>query len=305
MALVPLLCKRCLWRGRISYPEASEKLDQHLVTRLLFSFFVLTCALGSTAAQDPETDALLEEKTEIYRKLVKGRDQEGALIAHLDGFVTIYSKDQKRVVEIDEILETKPDNKRDLEKEKKGLRKRQKEISDSVFYVFRRKRMTEPHMRLWRAAIAAFGQMPTHGAAPLWKIFEDKRFSREVEIRSKCVLQVGYTRDLRQGDALLDLLDDKDELVAAAAGDALSQFRNAPGQFRKEATKDLVKMLESNSNAASTKDASTTDIRRFRTVKDPFLRALTTFTGQSFRKPLDWTRWWNKNKNDRSLWKDS
>ncbi len=274
------------------------------MTRLLLLLFLLSAAPAG-AAQDPETDTLLEEKIQIYRKMVKSRDQEGALIAHLDGFVTIYVRDEKRVEEIDEILETDPDNKRELGKEKKGLRKRQKLVADNVYYVFRRKQMTEAHMRLWRGAIAAFGQMPEHGADLLWAIFQDKRFNREIEIRAQCVRQVGYTRDLTQGEELLDLLDDKDELVAAAAGDALSQFRNAPGGFRKEATKSLVKMLESNANSASTKDASTTDIRRFRTVKDPFLRALTTFTGQSFRKPLDWTRWWNKNKNDRSLWKDS
>ncbi|HJM39568.1 MAG TPA: hypothetical protein QGG59_05585 [Planctomycetota bacterium] len=275
-----------------------------MISLLFLSFPQASLPLAtSSLLQSVAQEDVLEEKVSLFKKIIKGKGQEPLAINHIDGFATLYSEAQERREEIEESLEFKPEDVNELKKELKNLESRQKAIADVVWYSFRRKRETKEHNTLWKAATYAFGRMPHHGAKYLWKAFEDKRFNRDVEFRSLCVKQVGFTRDLDQIEDLLDLLDYKDEVVAAAAGEALSQYRSAPGDVRKECTKSLVKMLESYHNASLDREDSGA-VREYRTVRDPFLRALTTFTNESYRDPLEWTRWWNKNKKKSELWKD-
>jgi len=117
------------------------------------------------------------------------------------------------------------------------------------------------------------------------------------------VKQVGSTRDWDQWKELVDLLDYKDELVIAAAGEALIKFADAPTKVRQESAKILVKRLESYQNAASSGEDDTAR-RIYRTVRDPMIRALSALTGQSFRDPLEWTKWWNNVGNKKAYWKD-
>ncbi|MDP6940393.1 MAG: hypothetical protein QGH51_00030 [Planctomycetota bacterium] len=272
---------------------------------LLFLFLSQPAiAAPAWVPQAVSQEDVLEEKTALFKKIIKGRGQEPMAINHIDGFATLYSEAQERREEIEESLEFDPKETKVLKAELKELQKRQKEIAEIVWYSFRRKKETKEHHTLWKAAVYAFGRMPHHGAKYLWKAFEDKRFNRDVEFRALCVKQVGFTRDLKQIEELLDLLDYKDEVVAAASGEALSQYREAPGDVRKECTKSLVKMLESYHNASLDREDSGA-VREYRTIRDPFLRALTTFTNESFRDPLEWTRWWNKNKKKQELWKDN
>jgi len=270
-----------------------------LTTFLLASSIALQPSLNPL--QDPEKE--LEEKVDAFKDLVKGKENEPILIAHIDGFLTLYAESFDRFEVINEDLELGSDNSKELKKEKKALEKRMDTIASSVWTVFRRKKVTKENMDVWKAASFAFGRMHIHGAEYLWKAFEDKRFNRDVEFRSLCTKQVGYTKDYSQAEELQDLLDYKDILVVAAAAEALSQFGEAPGAVRLESTKQLVKKLESYHNSSMDYE-DTNAVRDYRTIRDPFVKALSVFTQQSFRDPLDWTRWWNKNKKDRDLWRD-
>ena len=246
---------------------------------------------------------VLPEKISTFKKLVKERDVENLLVSHLDGFLTIYTTGLERIREIDEELDLGSENKKELAKERKQLDKRLDSICDTVWKVFSRKKETKANMDLWTAAIFTFGRMQLHGSEFLWKAFEDKRFNRDVAFRSLCVEHIGFTLDYEQVDELLDLLDYKDEQVAASAGTALSHFGEMPGAKRKEATKGLTKSMESYHNASLIYE-DTNAVRRYRAIRGPFLQALTAMTNQSFRDPLEWTRWWNKNKKSKDEWRD-
>ena len=260
---------------------------------------LICCAI--TMLQEPAD--VLPEKIKTFKSLVKEREVENLMVSHVDGFLTLYNEGLVRVREIDEELELGTDNARELSKERKALDKRLDSIADTVWLVFKRKRETKANLDLWKAAVFAFGRMELHGAEHLWKAFGDKRFNRDVAFRTLCVEHLGFTRDYSQDEELLDLLDYKDEQVAAAAASALAQFGEMPGKQRLEATKQLVKMLESYHNASLNYE-DTNAVRRYRTIRDSFLRALTAMTNQSFRDPLDWTKWWNKNKKKKELWRD-
>ncbi|MFQ5749514.1 MAG: hypothetical protein ACE5H3_08665, partial [Planctomycetota bacterium] len=230
---------------------------------------------------------------------LRGRGREGEAIATLDGFVQRARGLQEKEAEARDQLDLKEGRASDLKKELKGLQKGQQRLADLVGLAFSRKRVTEPHMRLWRAAVYAWGQMGPYGSKGLWKVFGDKRFNKDVEFRALVVKQIGETRDYSQASKMIDMLDSKDEIVIAATGEALAQW----GEVRRKIVGRAVVILDADYNAA-TNINDTTANRIYRTIHEPLIRALSALTGQSFRDPLDWTRWWNKNKKNPEAWKD-
>ena len=100
---------------------------------------------------------------------------------------------------------------------------------------------------------------------------------------------------------LTDTLDFHEEIVAAAAAEALVLFNRAPAKMRRDMVARLVVLLESRHNAAT--DYSDTTARRiYSTVRKPYIDALSSLTRQTFGDPLDWTKWWNQNKKNAAAW---
>jgi hypothetical protein len=246
----------------------------------------------------------LKEQSASFKKLVRGRDSENEMIAMMDGLLQRWQNNVKTIQNLEDMIEIKEGKISEHKKAIKKLEGEQKEIPAIVFSCFARRKVTEPHMRVWRAAVTALGRMGIHGPPYLWRAFEDRRFSREVDFRGRCVHQVGYTLDFKQSEELLDLLDHHQELVIAKAAEALALFGDAPGLTRKECTKQLVKKLEAYHSAATAQEADLEAQKLYRTVREPMLRALRIMTGQDFRDAQDWTRWWNKNKKNKAVWKD-
>lgn len=246
----------------------------------------------------------LDDQLKAYTKLLKGKGHEDEIIGTIDRLLSRYKADGERRREIAEALELEEGDLKALRQEDKDLEREQALLVKAVWQAFAlRKRPTEANRRLWVAMAYALGQMGPDGADYLWKAFADKRVSRDYEFQALCVEQVGMTRDWDQWKKLVDQLDYRDELVAAAAGKALVHFRDAPGRIRRECTERLVKLLEARHNAATNID-DTYSIRVYRTVRQPWLQALSALTGQSFTDPLDWVKWWNDNKNRASAWPD-
>ncbi len=244
-----------------------------------------------------------EETVKEYKAILRGRGREGEAIAILDGFVKRARGLQEKEADLSEQLDLKEGRPGDLKKEIKDLKKQQLRLADLVGLAFTRRRVTEPHMRLWRAAVYAWGQMKQYGPKGLWKVFGDKRFNKDVEFRSLIVKQIGETHDYSQASKMIDMLDYKDEIVIAATGEALAQWGAAPGVIRRKIVERAVVILDADYNAA-TNINDTTANRIYRTIHEPLIRALSALTGQSFREPLAWTRWWNKNKKNPEAWKD-
>ncbi|RMH02116.1 MAG: HEAT repeat domain-containing protein [Planctomycetota bacterium] len=249
----------------------------------------------------------LDARIEAYEEVVKDKGRVPEAISHLDGLLQHYQKLADRRREIAEALEFDEGDPKALKKEDKELARQQERIVDAVWLAFdarSRKRARPPeNVDLWRTAAVVLGRMGEEGAKYLWEAFEDKRFTKDVEFRAHIVRQIGSTRDWDQWKELVDLLDYKDELVIAAAAESLARFGEAPAKIRQESTKYLVKRLESYQNAAL--DGEDTTARRvYRTVREPMTRALSALTGQSFRDPLDWTKWWNNVGQKKDYWKE-
>ena len=157
--------------------------------------------------------------------------------------------------------------------------------------------------KIWAKAVWVLGGMSDHGSKYLWKAFEDKRYSKDSKAQADCIRQIGRTKDYGQFEKILDLLKHHDNQVIAAAAQAFQHYGAAPGKVRQECTKHLVKQLESFDNEARGGGGSGAG-RRLGATKGPMIRALKVITGESYDNSLAWTRFWNKNKNNRKLWKD-
>ena len=260
-------------------------------------------ALPLTAAAPQDSFA---EQVKEYKAILDDRERESEAIALIDAFATRYAEHDARLVEIADMLDIDEGDPKALKKEAKDLQGEQEDLADLAYLAFKeRKRDTEGHRRLWKGAIFALGQMGESGAELLWKVYGDKRFkkSEEVDFRVACVEQVGATRDWKQWEELVDLLDHHEDQIIAAAASALKNYRDAPGKIRLEACGKLVNFLNSYYNAASNPE-DTTARQRYRMVNRPMLDALSEMTGQTFPKPLDWRKWYNDNKKDKKLWSD-
>ncbi len=184
-----------------------------------------------------------------------------------------------------------------------GERERQ-DLAQGVYRAFRvRTRENPGNAGIWRKGVWALARMPEHGADLLWRVFKDKRFRKDSKFLSAVVDGVGRTQDYAQYQELLDLLQHHDYSVLAAAAGAFRYYKEAPGSIRRECTKELVKKAESYRNAANSNDGYSSN-ERWGKCRGPMMRSLTTLTGEAYEDTLGWTRFWNKNKNKRELWRD-
>lgn len=261
------------------------------------------CAAPAAQAGQDMTDA---EAVEVFIELAKDKKAvPDLLVFGIDDLEKRYASSAERAVRAFERLEAKQGKASEWKKIIKTEEDLQEDLADGVWAVFRyRKKVTDQHMGVWRRAVTAFGKMPRHGSEYLWKAFEDKRFSRDGGFRGRCIEAIGRTKDYEQYEELLDLLDFHLTDVVVGAGNALRHYDKAPGKIRRACTEKLVKAVESyrsRGNGGENIDGP----RVWGKVKGPLMGALQSITGQSIKTSLDWTKFWNNNKNNKSMWKDA
>jgi HEAT repeat protein len=245
-----------------------------------------------------------QETIEAFVDLVKDKDKTVEVQAAIERLVRLYQASLAEVEEIQLKLARKQGSAEQWKRDLRDGKRLRAQLAYEVWKVFRfRTRSHQANRAIWRKALWAFGQMPEHGSDYLWRAFEDKRYNKDSSARAECIKQIGVTKDYTQYDDLIELLQHHDYGVIAAAATALGQFADAPGKVRWECVKELVKKLESYSNDANT-GGSTQSGRRYGRTRRPMMRSLENLTGQVYDNSLGWTRFWNKNKRNRKLWKD-
>ena len=267
--------------------------------RTVLISLLMAAPLTAATPQDP-----FKERIKEYKEVIEGRENEDKAIQMIDQFSQKYLEHKDRLIEIGDMLELEEGDAKALKKEIKTIDKSQEDLADLVWLAFKeRKRDTEGHRNLWKVAVHAYGQMGSHGAEYLWKVFKEKRFKKDTDFQALCVQQIGYTHDYSQAEELIDLLDHHIDLLIKSAADALVQFGEAPGAVRLQCTEKLVNFLNSYYNSQLNPD-DTVAQARYRLVRRSFLDALTELTKQSFQDPLEWRRWYNKNKKNKDIWSD-
>ena len=270
------------------------------------------------AVQDPQ----LKEEIEAYEDLLKSKEPGAELdaIAAMDGFLTRFRAAMGAKADAQAGLEDGSIPAREAKATIKASDKEMELLADAVHLAFthsKRKKVTQENLRLWEGGAQVLSSMGTLGAERLWAAFEDdKRFGDEPDLRGLFLERIGATLDYSYTERLVDLLDHHQYLFIARAADALAQFGAAPGPVRKEAVERLVSLhteyYEAYENAerrtagpndtAAAQAARQEARKKYRRTGASMIRALESLTGTTQAEPLDWRRWWNKNKKDKALW---
>ncbi len=155
-----------------------------------------------------------------------------------------------------------------------------------------------PDNRLYLATATALGEMGKDATKELQKWIGNKKHRKDLALQRRLILSLGKTKDTDAVDDLLDLLNDKDNAIIAAACQALADFEEADLKVRKEIFNELLKLL---TTTKAMKDGDINDILsrdRYDAIAAPITTTLQQLSGHDARKPEDWQRWWNKNKKN-------
>jgi len=248
----------------------------------------------------------LGEQLAALDKLMRGKDNQAEVlesIARLRVTAVVLSNQLHAAENPGE-----EDSKSEMKKIVKSSRRDLAKIADNLMGVIlhpRRKQITAENMKIWQSAVASLGQLREFGAHDLWQIFsKNKKFRDEADFLKLCLVEIGTTKDYTKTTGLVDLLDDSEFLYIAGAAEALAQFGDAPGKQRRSAVEVLSKYVsqyyENIQSAPSDEEVQ----RKYRICSQPMIKALTALTGQKIVRPLEWTAWWNDNKNKSELWQD-
>jgi HEAT repeat protein len=160
-------------------------------------------------------------------------------------------------------------------------------------------------------AARALAGMAPESLPVLERALDNKPLLKEKEVGRTLVLALGKTRDKSATKTLLELLDDPDETIVAAAGEALGEYEGANLALRKQLFDAALKSLlqakeEKDSQVQQTLDPNSPHdaaaLKRYELLETAFGTTLQRLSKQDARSAELWLRWWNKNK--RADWDD-
>lgn len=267
----------------------------------LFAAFLLLAGGAPAAAQGQD----LKEQLAQFDALLKSKAGEEDAIVLIDSFTSRFKANAARMEGIRDDLELKQGDVPALKEELAALDKEQTTLADAVYDAFvhgKRKEVTQANLGMWKAGAYALGQMGERGAQRLWKVFEDKKFKKEIDFLGTVIEQIGATDHWASAEALVDLLDHHEYLYIAKAADALAMFNDAPGALRKEVVSKMVKFYAQYSEEAESNQKDEEKQEKFRKTSGSLAKALEALTGTQQRTPTDWNTWYNDHKDDKSAW---
>jgi hypothetical protein len=279
---------------------------------LLTSFYLNFVPPMPDAAMVPEVPLIFAQQQDLGEqlaaldKLMRGKDNQAEVlesIARLRVTAVVLSNQLHAAENPGE-----EDSKSEMKKIVKSLRRDLAKIADNLMGVIlhpRRKQITAENMKIWQSAVRSLGQLREFGAHDLWQIFsKNKKFRDEADFMKLCLIEIGTAKDYTKTTDLVNLLDNSEFLYIAGAAEALAKFGDAPGKQRRAAVEVLSKYVSQYYENIQSAPSNEESQRKYRICSQPMIKALTALTGQKFVRPLEWTAWWNENKNKSELWQD-
>jgi hypothetical protein len=279
---------------------------------LLTSFYLNFVPPMPDAAVVPDVPLIFAQQQDLGEqlaaldKLMRGKDNQAEVLESI-------ARLRVTAVVITNQLEAaenpgEADSKSEMKKIVKSSRRSLSKIADNLMGVIlhsHRKQITAENMKIWQSAVKSLGQLGEFGAHNIWQIFsKTKKFRDEADFLKLCLIEIGSTKDYTKTTDLLDLLDNSEFLYIAGAAEALAQFGDAPGKQRRAAVEVLSKSVSQYYEQIQSAPSDEESQRKYRICSQPMIKALTALTGQQIVRPLEWTAWWNDNKNKSELWQD-
>jgi hypothetical protein len=184
--------------------------------------------------------------------------------------------------------------------------KDQTNVANALDAVFSKAKQRPPEkLQLYEASAVALSRMGKHGAKVLKAAFSNAKFGKPdwIALRGRLIGALGQTQDLGSVDFILDTaLRDPEDQIMAKAGEALGHFEKADLKVRREIVKKLLKRFVEIHNQSRTESlddpVAETRKRTYAAIADPWNTTLAKLSGQAFRSPQDWEKWWNNHKDD-------
>lgn len=152
--------------------------------------------------------------------------------------------------------------------------------------------------KLFIAAATALGEMKPECVPVYLKWIGEKSHKKDIALQRLLILKLGKTKDEAGRKPLINLLNDENAKIQAAAAEALGEFGEASQEVRKATFEALLKLLMSNKGQV---DSNVNDLiarERYDTIAAPIATALGRLSGQKDQSPEEYQRWWNKNKKE-------
>lgn len=234
-------------------------------------------APAAAKAPDPQLAKDVVEFTRLVNDKQMSKDLEARtyLSKWVQAFETMHAKDQAAVVG----------------------------ALDAVFS--KAKQRASEKLELYDATAVALSRMGKAGAKVLKGAFTNSRFGKPewVALRGRLISSLGQTQDLGMSEFILDTaLRDPEDQIMAKAGEALSHYEKADLKVRRDIVKRLLKRFVEIHNQSRTESlddpVAETRKRTYAAISDPWNTTLAKLSGQAFRSPQDWEKWWNNHKDE-------
>ncbi|MBL8857064.1 MAG: HEAT repeat domain-containing protein [Planctomycetes bacterium] len=155
-----------------------------------------------------------------------------------------------------------------------------------------------PNNGLFIAAATALGEMGPESTKLLVSAIDNKNLKKQMSVRSTLIRSLGKTRDVKGAlDPLIKLLQDKDAVLVAAAGEALGEFADADLAARKKGFEAMLKVVNAAKDSKDSDVNDTTARERYEAIATALVSSLGKLAKLDERDPDKLRDWWNKNKN--------
>lgn len=218
------------------------------------------------------------------------RPEVKELLERLKGHASKRGKQDQQAIEVvDELTQ---------EFENSGLKDRAA-IAKGIGATLKQKRQERDGVRdnkLYLVAATALGRMGPESVKPITGWIGHKTHRKDLPLQRILILSLGKTKVEKSVDTLIDLLDNKDATVQAAAAEALANYDGSELKVRKDCFKEILQAIMGVHNSVKADVNDTIAQQRYDVIAAPMITSLQVLSGHDERQPDKWQRWWNKNK---------
>jgi len=257
----------------------------------MFTSVVLAlCALSAGPRTPPPPPVVCVRQEDGVQEVPDEREEVAALIEQLcDDRKQMGEADAKAAMTVQklaaEFRKSGPKDRRDIAKE----------LYRSMGVIRRTGKDGLRQRILFLECAKALGQMAPESVSHLLRLVDSRNHADDYEVRCAIIAALGATKDEKVVGELLDLLDEFQARLQAAAAEALGEFAGHDQKLRKEIFKELLKLLGSARAALDEKEGDTTR-DRYQRVSGSIQQSLIRLSGANESGYEAWQRWWNKNK---------
>ncbi len=121
-------------------------------------------------------------------------------------------------------------------------------------------------------------------------------------VRESLIRGLGRLHQAVALEPLLKLLKDKDNLIIAGAAEALSHYKDAKIDAKKQIVEEILKIYAPIESKVNKDPRDTTAREKLKATQNAFEGSLKALTAQSLSGAFNWQKWWNDTGKKAKSW---